>query len=56
MAAVAWNYESNGAVLRDFWKKGIENMGSKETIVTVGMRGDGDMPMTEAAILPCLKK
>jgi len=51
-----WNYETNGAVLRDFWKKGIENMGSKETIVTVGMRGDGDMPMTEGSNIALLEK
>ena len=52
----AWNYETNGEVLRDFWKKGIENMGSKETIVTVGMRGDGDMPMTEGSNIKLLEK
>ena len=52
----AWNYETNGPVLRDFWRKGIENMGSKETIVTVGMRGDGDMPMTEGSNIALLEK
>lgn len=52
----AWNYETNGAILRDFWRKGIENMGSKETIVTVGMRGDGDMPMTEGSNIALLEK
>jgi hypothetical protein len=52
----AWNYDTNGAVLRDFWKKGIENMGSKETLVTIGMRGDGDMPMTEGSNIALLEK
>jgi Glycosyl hydrolase family 115/Gylcosyl hydrolase family 115 C-terminal domain len=52
----AWNYDTNGQVLRDFWKKGIENMGTKETIVTVGMRGDGDMPMTEGSNIKLLEK
>jgi len=51
-----WNYDTNGQELRDFWKKGIENMGSKETIVTVGMRGDGDMPMTEGSNIALLEK
>jgi hypothetical protein len=51
-----WNYETNGAVLRDFWKKGIQNMGSKETIVTVGMRGDGDKPMSESSNIALLEK
>jgi Glycosyl hydrolase family 115/Gylcosyl hydrolase family 115 C-terminal domain len=52
----AWNYETNSTVLKDFWKKGIENMGNKETIVTVGMRGDGDMPMTEGSNIALLEK
>jgi hypothetical protein len=52
----AWNYDTNGEVLRDFWKKGIENMGTKETIVTVGMRGDGDKPMTDGSNISLLEK
>ena len=43
----AWDYTKNDSVLRAFWRKGIEHMGKHESIVTVGMRGDGDMPMTE---------
>lgn len=50
-----WNYEANKQVLQDFWRKGIENMGSKETIVTVGMRGDGDMPMTAGSNISLLE-
>ena len=42
-----WDYDSNAVTLRSFWKKGIENMGNHESIVTIGMRGDGDKPMTE---------
>ena len=52
----AWNYETNGDTLRSFWKKGIENMGNKETIVTIGMRGDGDKPMTEGSNIALLEK
>ncbi|MGI4751515.1 MAG: glycosyl hydrolase 115 family protein [Janthinobacterium lividum] len=51
-----WNYQKNGEVLRDFWKKGIQNMGSAETIVTVGMRGDGDMPMEEGSNIKLLEQ
>lgn len=51
-----WNYESNGEVLRDFWRKGIENMGNSETLVTIGMRGDGDKPMTEGSNISLLEK
>jgi hypothetical protein len=50
-----WNYTSNKPELQDFWRKGIENMGSKETIVTIGMRGDGDKPMTEGSNIALLE-
>jgi hypothetical protein len=50
-----WNYEANKQVLQNFWRKGIENMGSKETIVTIGMRGDGDMPMTAGSNISLLE-
>lgn len=42
-----WNYQTNAPVLRDFWKSGMERMKAYETLVTVGMRGDGDEPMSE---------
>jgi Glycosyl hydrolase family 115/Gylcosyl hydrolase family 115 C-terminal domain len=51
-----WNYDSNEAVLKAFWKKGIENMDSRESIVTVGMRGDGDMPMTVGSNIALLER
>ncbi|HEY4148622.1 MAG TPA: glycosyl hydrolase 115 family protein [Chitinophagaceae bacterium] len=51
-----WNYQTNDTVLRAFWKKGIENMGTHESIVTVGMRGDGDKPMTEGTATALLEK
>ncbi|RDI97132.1 hypothetical protein DVT68_18835 [Dyella solisilvae] len=46
-----WDYSVNAANLRTFWRGGIERMMSKghgqgyESIVTVGMRGDGDEAM-----------
>ncbi|MDN3580731.1 glycosyl hydrolase 115 family protein [Mucilaginibacter flavus] len=51
----AWNYQTNKTVLQEFWKQGIINMGNKETIVTVGMRGDGDMPMAEESNIALLE-
>ncbi|HEY4207292.1 MAG TPA: glycosyl hydrolase 115 family protein [Puia sp.] len=42
-----WDYTTNDSTLRAFWKQGIRNMGRHESIVTIGMRGDGDKPMTE---------
>ncbi|MBS1566934.1 MAG: glycosyl hydrolase 115 family protein, partial [Bacteroidetes bacterium] len=51
-----WNYSSNADTLRAFWKKGIENMGRHESIVTVGMRGDGDKPMTQGTATALLEQ
>jgi hypothetical protein len=47
-----WDYTTNAANLRTFWRGGIERMMSKgdgtpyESLVTVGMRGDGDEAMS----------
>ena len=51
-----WNYDSNAIVLKEFWKKGIENMDSRESIVSIGMRGDGDMPMTVGSNIALLER
>ena len=40
-----WNYQTNGEALRRFWTTGIERAKDWETVVTVGMRGDGDEAM-----------
>jgi hypothetical protein len=52
----AWNYQTNQAVLDSFWEKGIVNMDDHESIVTVGMRGDGDKPMEEHSNIALLEK
>lgn len=52
----AWDYTKNDTTLREFWKKGIENMGNHESIVTVGMRGDGDMPMSRETATDLLER
>jgi hypothetical protein len=51
-----WNYERNDSTLREFWRQGIQRMGSRENIVTLGMRGDGDMPMTEGSNISLLQR
>ncbi|HEY6953617.1 MAG TPA: glycosyl hydrolase 115 family protein, partial [Flavisolibacter sp.] len=51
-----WDYTKNDTVLRDFWRKGIQNMGNHESIVTIGMRGDGDMPMTQGTATALLER
>jgi hypothetical protein len=52
----AWNYQTNADTLRAFWRQGIHNMDSHESIVTIGMRGDGDMPMSEGANISLLEQ
>ncbi|MFC2089597.1 glycosyl hydrolase 115 family protein [Bacteroidota bacterium] len=51
-----WNYEQNPINLREFWKEGIRRMGEYESIVAVGMRGDGDEPMTEGTAIALLER
>lgn len=51
-----WDYTRNAAALRDFWRKGVERMGTKESLVTIGMRGDGDEPMTQGTAIPLLER
>ena len=43
----AWNYATNQKVLDNFFREGIERVSGTEDIVTIGMRGDGDEPMSE---------
>lgn len=42
-----WNYATNKSNLLEFWKGGIRRNIGKESIVTIGMRGDGDEPMSK---------
>jgi len=58
----AWDYTTNAANLREFWRGGIERMRSKgggqryDSIVTIGMRGDGDKPMAEGTATDLLER
>ncbi|MBN2200777.1 glycosyl hydrolase 115 family protein, partial [bacterium] len=51
-----WNYDHNEEGLKEFWRQGIAAMDGHESIVTVGMRGDGDLPMTEGANIALLER
>jgi hypothetical protein len=50
-----WNYKTNKEKLREFWRGGIKRMGNYESVVTMGMRGDGDEAMTEETAVDLLK-
>jgi len=43
----AWNYATNPEGLNTFWQEGIKRNKNYESLVTMGMRGDGDEPMVE---------
>lgn len=40
-----WDFTKNREGLSAFWRTGIERSKNFETVVTIGMRGDGDMAM-----------
>jgi hypothetical protein len=51
-----WNYDSNEAQLKDFWRGGMQRAGNTEKIVSIGMRGDGDEPMTQGTAIALLER
>ena len=51
-----WDYSKNSEVLKEFWDQGVERNKKYESIITLGMRGDGDMPMSESANIALLEK
>lgn len=51
-----WNYRENPDTLLKFWREGIERMGPYESIVSIGMRGDGDAPMTRGTAIALLEQ
>jgi len=52
----AWDYDSNETVLKKFWEDGMKRIGKTETTVTIGMRGDGDKPMSEGTAISLLER
>ncbi|MDD2436453.1 MAG: glycosyl hydrolase 115 family protein [Massilibacteroides sp.] len=51
-----WDYTKNATTLKKFWTDGMERMKDHETVVTIGMRGDGDEPMSEEANISLLER
>lgn len=58
----AWDYQRNGENLRRFWKGGLQRVlradggGMYDNLLTVGMRGDGDAPMSEGTATDLLER
>jgi hypothetical protein len=51
----AWDYDSNEVRLKEFWKTGMQRA-TNEKIVSVGMRGDGDKPMSRETATSLLER
>jgi hypothetical protein len=51
-----WDYSRNGDVLREFWAQGLRNTRAYDKVITMGMRGDGDEPMSADANVELLQK
>ncbi|MEW9571810.1 glycosyl hydrolase 115 family protein [Rhodanobacter sp. Si-c] len=51
-----WDYTKNADALQAFWRRGIERMDGHESLVTIGMRGDGDEPMTQGTAIGLLER
>ena len=50
-----WDYTKNPENLQKFWRDGMKRMGDNESLVTIGMRGDGDEPMSEGTAISLLE-
>jgi hypothetical protein len=50
-----WDYDSTEAGLKEFWKGGMQRAWN-EKIVSVGMRGDGDAPMSRETATALLER
>lgn len=56
-----WDYVKNPGQLREFWRGGVQRMmgradgGAFDSLVTIGMRGDGDEPLSEGTAIGLLE-
>lgn len=52
----AWDYGTNAEELRQFWAAGVRRGRRYESIISLGMRGDGDRPMSEQENVALLER
>jgi hypothetical protein len=52
----SWDYSKNDTKLRAFWAEGLQRTRDYEKIITLGMRGDGDEPMSETESTSLLER
>jgi hypothetical protein len=51
-----WDYSKNDSTLREFWRESVQQRYKYENIFSVGMRGDGDEPMSNQTATTLLEK
>jgi Glycosyl hydrolase family 115/Gylcosyl hydrolase family 115 C-terminal domain len=51
-----WDYSANSNTLGAFWTDGLRRNRAFESIITLGMRGDGDLPMSEESNVALLER
>ncbi len=51
-----WDYAKNEASIKSFFTEGIRRNRAYESLVTIGMRGDGDEPMSEVDNVALLER
>ncbi len=52
----SWDFKKNKSKLMDFWRAAMPRLRQNENLVTLGMRGDGDEPMTEGTAISLLEE
>jgi endo-1,4-beta-D-glucanase Y len=52
----SWDYSKDEEVIREYWLEGLKRTRNYEEIITIGMRGDGDEPMSESDNILLLEK
>jgi hypothetical protein len=52
----AWDYATNQKEIDEFWREGMERDKNYEEVVTLGMRGEGDTPMSADANIDLLER
>lgn len=51
-----WDYMTNEREIDDFWRAGLQRDKNYEQVVTLGMRGEGDTPMSASANTELLER
>src|ERR1035438_5816086 len=52
----SWDYSKNSEKLREYWTEGLRRTKDYEKVITLGMRGDGDEPMSETESVALLER